>query len=51
MKKLVSLVLSFALALSLLTPLTPTTDGKGVPPDDEPGDSICGDEWPPVRVE
>lgn len=45
MKNFIAQVLSLMLALSLLSPI-PTPPGSGnVSSDEEPGVSVCGDEW------
>lgn len=45
MKKFVAQILSLALALSILTPIPVPPVGEGTPPDEDPGISVCGDDW------
>ena len=45
MKKFVAQALSLALVLSILMPVSVLPGGGDTPPDEEPGISICGDEW------
>lgn len=44
MKKYIAQALSFALALTLIAPIPVPPGGEDTPPD-EPGISVCGDDW------
>lgn len=49
MKKFLTQALGLALVLSLLPPIpAPPGGDKGTPPDEDPGISVCGDEWDTV---